>query len=163
MTEESKMSLLSNANWFAVSDQNPSAMALYRKHYSKYKYKDNRKHMGGIMPPGEHLFLMTADGLAIFGWLYQTVERRDKQKGVCCTVFRNESPRLSSDLILEAMDLAWQRWSGERLWTYVNPNKIRSSNPGYCFKQAGWQKAGTSKINNLLIFEATPLQIGATG
>mgnify|MGYP003151966792 CR=1 FL=1 len=151
--------MLTGMNWFAVSDQNPSAMALYRRHYSKYKYKDNRRHEGGIMPPGEHLLLMTTDGLSIFGWLYQTIERRDKQNGVCCTIFRNEGTQLSSGLIAEAMELAWERWPGERLWTYVDATKIRSSNPGYCFKQAGWQKAGTSKVNNLLIFEVMPLHV----
>ena len=111
------------------------------------------------MPPGEHLLLMTTDGLSIFGWLYQTIERRDKQNGVCCTIFRNEGTQLSSGLIAEAMELAWERWPGERLWTYVDATKIRSSNPGYCFKQAGWEKAGTSKVNNLLIFEVMPLHV----
>jgi hypothetical protein len=28
-----------------------------------------------------------------------------------------------------------------RMYTYVNPAKIRSINPGYCFKQAGWRNA----------------------
>jgi hypothetical protein len=31
---------------------------------------------------------------------------------VNCAVFRNEGPVLSSDLILEAEELAWGRWPG---------------------------------------------------
>lgn len=142
-------------NWFAISDQNPAAMALYRRHYSKPRYQDGRRHVGGIMPPGEHLFLMTTDGRAIFGWLRNIVERYDKQTGVCCSVFRNESDVRSSDLIREAMELAWEKWPGERLWTYVDPGKVKSSNPGYCFQMAGWTRCGESK-RGLLIFEVTP-------
>ena len=139
--------------WFATSDQNPAAMALYRRHYSKYEYQDGRRHVGGVMPPGQHLFLMTTDGRAIFGWLKNVVERYDKQAGVNCTVFRNESDVLSSVLIREACELAWEKWPGERLWTYVNPKKVRSTNPGYCFKRAGWKVCGTSK-GGLVILEA---------
>ena len=36
--------------------------------------------------------------------------------------------------------LAWERWPGERLFTYVDPNKVRSFNPGYCFLRAGWDR-----------------------
>lgn len=143
-------------NWFACSDQNPAAMALYRRHYSKHEYKDGRRHSGGVMPPGEHLFLMIPDGRAIFGWLHNLVERYDKQTGVNCTVFRNESPLRSSDLISEACELAWVRWPGTRLWTYVNPEKIASPNPGYCFKAAGWRKTGES-AQGLHILEIGPV------
>jgi hypothetical protein len=41
------------------------------------------------------------------------------QRGVNCAVFRNESSVLSSELIREACGLAWTRWPGERLYTYV--------------------------------------------
>ncbi|MDR1160049.1 MAG: hypothetical protein LBK69_05415, partial [Syntrophomonadaceae bacterium] len=58
---------------------------------------------------------------------------------------RNESRILSSTLIKEAEEHAWRRWTGERLYTYVNPKKIRSSNPGYCFKIAGWTHCGFTK------------------
>jgi hypothetical protein len=39
---------------------------------------------------------------------------------------------------------------------YVNPRKVGSSNPGFCFIQAGWRKCGITKRNRLLIFERPP-------
>jgi hypothetical protein len=75
---------------------------------------------------------------------------------VTCAIFRNEGAGRSSDLILEAMRAAWVRWPGERLYTYVNPRRVRSANPGYCFKAAGWQLCGITKTRKLLILEALP-------
>ena len=46
----------------------------------------------------------------------------------------------------QAVEIAWRRWPGERLFTYVNGGKIRSTNPGYCFLMAGWRKCGISKV-----------------
>jgi len=64
--------------------------------------------------------------------------------------------RRSSDLIRSAMALAWQRWPGERLYTYVNPRFVKSANPGYCFLMAGWHRCGKTKSRELLILEALP-------
>lgn len=37
-------------------------------------------------------------------------------------------------------------------YTYVNPEKVRSSNPGFCFLVAGWQRCGRTR-SGLLILE----------
>ncbi|MGP2435463.1 hypothetical protein ACTUQ0_14750, partial [Listeria monocytogenes] len=63
---------------------------------------------------------------------------------------------LSSLLIQSAMQMAWQRWPGQRLYTYVNPRKVASANPGYCFKQAGWRLCGITKSRKLLVLEFCP-------
>jgi hypothetical protein len=95
---------------------------------------------------------MTPDSRAIFVWRRFIPD--DGQQGVNCAVFRNEGyPVLSSVLIREACELAWQRWPGERLYTYVNPRRIKSTNPGCCFKAAGWKRCGVSK-GGLVILEA---------
>ena len=47
-------------------------------------------------------------------------------------------------MILAAEELAWRRWPGERLYTYVAPWMVHSSNPGYCFQVAGWRKCRTT-------------------
>ena len=104
------------------------------------------------MPPGEKMVLLTLRCDALFGWLKNRVERYDKQEGVVCTVFRNESDMLSSALIREADDIAWQKWPGERHFTYVDAGKVASRNPGYCFLKAGWRKCGMSK-GGLVILE----------
>jgi hypothetical protein len=140
-------------NWFVVSKFDPRVVALYSRHYSSSK---NGKRAcdwlkSGITSPGESMTLLTLDNCALWVWLKQHYVDSG-QVGVNCAVFRNESSLLSSDLILEAEQLAWQRWPGERLYTYVNADAIRSANPGYCFKMAGWRKFGRSK-GGLLILE----------
>jgi hypothetical protein len=80
----------------------------------------------------------------------------DGQRGVMCSVFRNEGAHRSSDLIREACELAWQRWPGARLFTYVADAKVRSTNPGYCFQVAGWRKCGRNKDGRLTILELLP-------
>jgi hypothetical protein len=102
------------------------------------------------------MVLMTIDCAALFVWQYSLTERAGGYKGVMCSIFRNEGTYLSSTLIIEAMALAWERWPGERLFTFVNAKKIASVNPGYCFKKAGWKHCGYSKARNLVILEAMP-------
>jgi hypothetical protein len=64
--------------------------------------------------------------------------RMDGQTGYNCAIFRNESARRSSEIILECERIAIKRWGPARMYTYVDPAKIASRNPGYCFKMAGW-------------------------
>ena len=127
--------LLSFEDGLVRTDKADAEMAmLFDRHYSRRKVGARQ-----FMPPGETLVLRNAEGTILFGWLRNTIERMDHQEGVNCTVFRNESARQSSDVILEAERLAYERWGAMRLFTYVNPTKVASANPGYCFKKAGWQ------------------------
>jgi len=80
----------------------------------------------------------------------------DGQDGVNCAIFRNEDAGLASELIRAAEALAWARWPGTRFYTYVNARKVQSSNPGYCFKKAGWTPCGITKNRKLLILEKLP-------
>lgn len=143
--------------WRIVKDGYQPAAAMYMRHYSCYQYADNRRAQHGyrnrfmIAGPGEKMVLMTPSNDALFVW--RKFEDASGQRGVNCSVFRNESEHLSSWMIQQACELAWQRWPGERLYTYVNATAIKSSNPGYCFLVAGWRKCGVTKVNKLLIFE----------
>lgn len=126
------------------------ARLLADKHYSR-KSKGANLFVG----PGEKIVLVTLNYDALFVWRL-SVLREDNQAGVECSIFRNESNILSSELIKEAMSLAWERWPGMRLFTYVADSKIKSINPGCCFKKAGWRKCGRNKSGKLTILEARP-------
>lgn len=113
----------------------PELRLLADRHYSRQKIGSPQ-----FVAPGRNLVLRDTAGLVVFVWLWQLPEYRDDQEvGFCCSMFRNESPRLSSEVILEAEALAVQKWGENRAFTYIDPSKIRSSNPGCCFKLAGWQ------------------------
>lgn len=136
-------------NFEAVKDGNKIALEMYERHYSAYHYKDGRERKL-FCGPGEKMVLLTMSKDALFVW--RKFIDASGQKGVNCAVFRNEGKTRSSELIKEAVRLAWNRWPGERLYTYVNAKKIRSSNPGCCFKCAGWKVCGNTK-GGLLILE----------
>lgn len=158
-------------NWYATKDGDQQALALYERHYSCYQYADGRIRKL-FVGPGEKLVLIGADADALFVW--RKFQSGDGQQGVNCAVFRNEGRVLSSDLIREAMAVAWARWPGERLYTYVKSTAVRSATtrkrrgvpdpqPGLCFRMAGWRfvldttgEPALTRWNRLHILEARP-------
>ena len=146
--------MISDENpWYTIRDGDPRGRSMVDRHYSGIKGHKSRLFMG----PGEKLVLMTNDSRALFGWSKMLIERMDKQEGVNCTVFRNEGDMLSIWLVMMASEFAWTRWPDHRLYTYVNPEKINSTNPGFCFKKAGWTTVpGRSKKSGLVLLERQP-------
>ena len=158
--------MLRLGNWYGIKDGDARGFALYQRHYSSLPYADGRRSDPSnparylFVGPGQKMVLLTADSRALFVWR-KFIDKSD-QHGINCAVFRNESNVLSSELILEAEQLAWRRWPGERLYTYVNGRKIISVNPGFCFKKAGWQLVRNENgkplrtTKNLYILEKFP-------
>jgi hypothetical protein len=142
--------LCHDGHWLPIRDGDARGRALFRRHYS-WEASHKRTNSPKFVGPGEYLMLLTPDALALFVWRAERF-RRDDQTGINCAVFRNEGPVRSSVLIREACDLAWARWPGERLYTFVNPARVRSANPGYCFLAAEWRRCGRS-AEGLLILE----------
>jgi len=128
-----------------------------KRHYSWREYSDHRPHTL-FVGPGEKMVLLTLDCQALFVWRRFIDDCIPKQRGVNCAVFRNESPLRSSDLIRAAEQIAWGRWPGERLYTYVNAAKIRSSNPGWCFQCAGWGMEGHTKTGLVILAKEAAAQ-----
>lgn len=146
--------LIGGGTWIKVRDGKPTASAMFDRHYSRNPAARGHARIAG---PGRKMVLMTPCARALFVWRqFQTKDPTAGPTDINCAIFRNEGAGLSSDLIREAMDLAWQRWPGERLYTYVNPRRVRSANPGYCFLMAGWRRCGMTKTRKLVIFEALP-------
>lgn len=137
-------------HWYPIRDGDPRARGLLNRHYSGRHHRAGRRPLK-VLGPGEYILLMTADGGAVFAWVHNTIERLDQQVGIYCPLFRRESGPLASLLIHEACLLAWDRWPGDRLFTYVDPGKVASRNPGYCFLQAGFRREGYSQSGKLLL------------
>jgi len=139
------------AEWAVTDTVDDAARGIYMRHYSSWKraaHARNPRFVG----PGEAMVLVLPDYRALFVWR-RSEFRLDEQEGVECTVFRNESPLCSSDLIRLADEMAWRRWPGERHFTYVDPKSIRSNNPGYCFIQAGWKRLKHKSTRGFRILE----------
>ena len=143
--------------WCEARDADPAIKEIFDRHYSRRHYADGRRQVF-FVGPGEKMVLVTEDGKAIFIW--RKFISLNKQDGVNCAVFRNEGEIMSSLLILDAETAARKRWPGQRFYTYVNSLKIRSKNPGCCFKKAGWRVCGKTKIANLIVLEKLPVVTG---
>ena len=141
---------LENDNWIPIKDGDASARYLFNRHYSRRRYKDGRQPKL-FVGPCEKMVLTTPCAMALFVW--RKFISGDKQQGINCAIFRNETNILSSQLIKEADGLADTRWPDQRHYTYVNSKRIKSTNPGYCFIKAGWRKCGITKHNKLIILE----------
>lgn len=143
----SRPSLLDNS-WIEVKDGDPRAVALFRRHYSCRDPKIDYVRYG-FSGKGESMVLLTKNCDALWCW------RKVKGEGIQCSVFHNESSTLSSKLILEAEELAWNRWPNERVYTYVNPRIVQGD--GKCFKSAGWRKLKPrTKKHRLVVLEKLP-------
>lgn len=119
----------------------PEMAALADRHYSR-RTRGARQ----FCYSGRKLILRNCEGTILFVWMNpDPTMRMDAQRGYNCAIFRNESERLSSEIILEAEQHAVAKWGRGRAYTFIDSQKIRSSNPGCCFKKAGWKFAGMSK------------------
>jgi hypothetical protein len=125
--------------WQVRGRSDPAARALADRHYS-------RKRPGApwIGPPGRVLVLVTPCEQAV--WLTHWPRPELALDGLDawrCSLFRNEAPAelRSSTLSRAAMTLTahmWRQRPADGWVTWVEPAKVASPNPGYCFKQAGW-------------------------
>ncbi len=139
-------------NWRRTGRADPAMAKLADKHYSRQTVGSPQ-----FSPPGQVITLIVPEFWpykAAAGWVWHRphpdveAKRMDGFDGWhnCC-FFRNESDLLSSELIQEAIGWADEEWGVPKFGydTYVWPEKIQSSNPGYCYQKAGWTKAGWSK------------------
>ena len=149
---------MSAKHWWLTKDGDKSCLAMFEKHYSAYQYADGRRR-NLFAGPGEKLVLRTASADAIFVWRKfrdACIDSRTNQpqRGINCSIFRNESSTQSSELIRQADAIADCVWPGERHYTYVSASAVRSSNPGFCFIAAGWTRLNQkTKRHGLIILE----------
>jgi hypothetical protein len=144
-------------HWTVTKDADPDCREIYRRHYSRRVYRDGRDP-AKFVGPGQYIVLVTPNLDALFVWRRFIDDADDgtgkRQEGINCSVFLNEGPTLSSQLILEAEGFARDKWPQEkRLYTYVNPRKTRHKrDPGRCFRKAGWRPCGFTR-GGLVILE----------
>lgn len=145
--------------WAVVTKFDRRACALADRHYPR-----QRPGASQFMPPGQTLVLVTEDGLAVWGVVLNLDPRGARRWRV--SIFRNEGPRLSSELVREALEVTYREWArkyGElppcALRTEVDPLKIkRKRDPGRCFRRAGWTSLGlhvrAKRRRGLFVLEA---------
>jgi hypothetical protein len=151
-------------NWIISSSSDPRALSIvdgtgrfasYGPHYSRRT--PGSKTFTGV---GQEIVLVTDDETAVWACVRA---RTPEARGTGCSrgragmpdlaprflwrnmMFRNLGGALSSALIVEAVRRTYEEWEIrygslplERLRTEVDTRAVRSRNPGYCYKMAGW-------------------------
>lgn len=141
--------------WLRIGKRDRRAAALADRHYSRRTIGSDQ-----FMPPGETLILFSEDERALFGWWRphpaSGITAMNGLDGWTCTIFRNEGHRRSSELILEAELMLLEHKGNcgpDGFITYVWDKRVRSANPGYCFKLAGWVRTGRSADNRKTLLQ----------
>ncbi len=135
--------------WKLSNRAEARAAALADRHYNRQKIGSPQ-----FVPPGRCLVLLTenADALWVTSYPFAQYVQHQWAGAWMCSCFRNESQILSSELIAEAVSIT--RWYAQQFWgpmpslgfvTFVDAGKIKSANPGYCYKMAGWRHVGETK------------------
>lgn len=138
--------------WLRTNKFDRDGVRLLRTHYSRRKPDSPQ-----FMPPGETLVLITPCRRAVWGWWRphprSGLRSRNGHDGWTCSVFHNDGAGLSSALILAAeIELVRATDDGtltapcgpSGMLTYVWRARVRSANPGYCYRCAGWSRVGIS-------------------
>ncbi len=138
--------------WRLTNRADPRAAALADRHYSRQSHGARQ-----FTPPGRVLVLVTADDDAVWAtsWPYPRYVNRALPDAWVCTLFRNESLYLSSEMIRAAV--AATRWRfGEAppdgMVTMVDRAKVRRKRDyGRCYRKAGFVPAGETKSGLLIL------------
>lgn len=136
--------------WDVTNKGDQECRMLADRHYTRQKPGNVQ-----FCRPGKNLVLKTKNADAV--WVTWSGIRDDGIEAWECTLFRNESNYLSSELIKEAIQITIEQWGEppkDGIITYVDQSKVRSNNPGFCYLAAGWIKKGYSKKRNLLRLQA---------
>lgn len=166
------------AEWRLSSSSDPAALAVVDgtdqfswagPHYSRRS--PGSKTFTGV---GQEIVLVTNDGTAVWAVVRQRTPTKrgygasrgrtgstdEKPRYVWRNMlFRNLGSNLSSDLIRTAVRRTLEEWASrygelpsERLRTEVDAARIKSKNPGFCYKKAGW--VAVKKVGSKIYLEA---------
>lgn len=129
--------------WHISHRADPRAVALADRHYNRQKIGSPQ-----FVPPGRCLVLLNDDATALWvtSWPFAEYVRHAWAGAWVCSLFRNESAMLSSELITQAV--AATRWvygtpPALGFITFVDATKTRRKrDPGRCYRKAGWAHVG---------------------
>ena len=148
---------ISAARYWTLSYRaDPVALPLANRHYTRQKPGTPQ-----FVPPGRCVVLLSlaGDALWVSSWPLAQYVKHQWAGAWICSLFRNESLVLSSELIREAVAITRQVW-GEPpalgMVTFVDTTKVRKKRDfGRCYRRAGWQVCGRTK-GGLLALRIAP-------
>lgn len=133
-------------NWVLSHRADPRALPLADRHYNRQKPGTPQ-----FVPPGSCLVLLTqnADALWVSSRPFAEYVKHQWAGAWVNTLFRNEGPILSSELIIEALAITLGVWGTPPplgMVSFIDPLKTRHKrDPGRCYRKAGWSVIGKTK------------------
>lgn len=130
--------------WIVVDKFDHGGALLADRHYSRQTIGSPQ-----YMAPGQTLVLVTAARDALWGVVFNVFRKVWRWRN---SIFRNESARRSSELIVEATKLTHERWLDKYgvlpsvdLTTEIDieatrARRSRNHKPGHCYRCAGWRE-----------------------
>jgi hypothetical protein len=145
--------------WCLSNRADPRARPLADRHYT-------RQSVGAaqFVPPGRCIVLLTpnADALWVTSWPFAQYVKHAWAGAWVCSLFRNESQILSSDLIREAVAVTRGQYGAPPdlgMISFVDASKTRHKrDPGRCFRKAGFAHVGHTK-SGLVALQLLPNQM----
>jgi hypothetical protein len=132
--------------WQISNRADPRAARLADRHYNRQKIGSPQ-----FVPPGRCLVLLTenADALWVTSYPFAEYVKHAWAGAWVCSLFRNESSLLSSELITQAVAATrfyWPEVPELGMITFVDRDKTKPKrHPGYCYLKAGFKYCGESK------------------
>lgn len=138
----------------------PLAKPLADRHYTRQNPASKQ-----FVPPGRCLVLLSeaADALWVSAWPKAEFVKHAWAGAWLCSLFRNEGPQLSSQLIREAVAVTREHWGKPPplgMVTFVDPSKVRHKrDPGRCFTKAGFVRLAERTKSGLIVLQLVPALI----
>lgn len=139
----------------------PAARTLADRHYNRQKHGAAQ-----FVPPGRCLVMLTAERSAVWvtSWPYAEHVKHAWAGAWVCSIFRNEGPHLSSDLIRAAVAHTRAHWPSVPplgMVTFVDGTQVKPKrDPGYCYIRAGWRPVGRT-AGGLRVLQQLPAEMPA--
>lgn len=153
------------SDWLLSHRADPRALPLADRHYNRQKPGTPQ-----FVPPGRCMVLLTpkADALWTTSWPYAEFTKHRWGGAWVCSLFRNESPLIASDLIRQAVGIT-RHFFGDPpplgMVTFIDRSKVRPTRVrgkdvwGWTYRKAGFIEDGETKGGLLalrLLPEAMP-------
>jgi hypothetical protein len=150
--------------WYISNRADAEVRPLADRHYNRQKIGAKQ-----FVPPGRCIVLKTnpVDAFWITSWPFSEYVKHAWAGAWVCSAFRNEGGNLSSDLIMQAIQVTRSIWEPPELGmiTFVDSKKVRHKRDfGRCYLKAGFKNVGFTKgglIALQLLPENMPLALSA--
>lgn len=131
--------------WTRSHRADPRALPLADRHYNRQKPGTPQ-----FVPPGSCFVLLAANEKALWvtSWPKGEYVRHRWPGAWVNSLFRNEGAGLSSELIREAVAATRWRYGDPPplgMVTFIDPDEVRSTNPGCCYLKAGFERDGMTE------------------